>query len=426
MNSKKNGKSGKKRKKSKGHNDSGEKPSKLTTNSAHARQKNTNNINEAKTVNKSKSEGKPTSVDKLSTKKMNMNIYCMSPNVQQMQIPQSSMQLFNQRSPKFYTGTTSNPFPNMMQPVMQSTMNQGTDTQGKLEALVLKVDQIFEKLTTLDKVNEKLCRFESNMNNLIKNVDKVSKRMDDVEKSMEFVNEQFEISKTDHTTLTSSVSQLQAEYNDMSLDVDNLKSDLSNLHDKHLDLQTRSMRENLMFTGLPLTNDTEDTEDIIKRFMRNEMKMDSVVEFHRAHRFGKESFVKDSQNQNLYTTRPIVCRFKSFKDRELVRYAASALKGTRFGVNEQYPKEINDRRKLMWPYFKEAKSKKRKVHLKKDRLFIDGAEFIPPDRNDEARMETNERQLYIGRGARPKTTTYGPNNQTRNTGRDPRKLQTQS
>ncbi|CAC5412234.1 unnamed protein product [Mytilus coruscus] len=152
------------------------------------------------------------------------------------------------------------------------------------------------------------------------------------------------------------------------------------------------------------------------------MKMDSVVEFLRAHRFGKESFVKDSQNRNVYTTRPIVCRFKSFKDRELVRYAASALKGTRFGVNEQYPKEINDRRKLLWSYFKEAKSQKQKVHLKKDRLFIDGAEFIPPDRNDEARMETNERQLYIGRGARPKTTTYGPNNQTRNTGQDPHDL----
>ncbi|CAG2220427.1 unnamed protein product [Mytilus edulis] len=179
----------------------------------------------------------------------------------------------------FFTGTTSSPFPNMMQPVMQSTMNQGTDTQGIIEALVLKVDKIFEKLTTLDKVNEKLCKFESTMNNLVKNVDKVSKRMDDVEKSMEFVNEQFEISKTDHTTVTSSVSQLQAGFNDMSLDVDNLKSDLSNLHDKHLDLQTRSMRENLVFTGLPLTNETEDTEDLLRQFMRNEMKMDSAIDF---------------------------------------------------------------------------------------------------------------------------------------------------
>ncbi|CAG2224523.1 unnamed protein product [Mytilus edulis] len=220
-------------------------------------------------------------------------------------------------------------------------------------------------------------------------------------------------------TVTSSVSQLQAGFNDMSLDVDNLKSDLSNLHDKHLDLQTRSMRENLVFTGLPLTNETEDTEDLLRQFMRNEMKMDSAIDFHRAHRFGKESSVKDRQNRNLYNTRPIVCRFKNFKDREQVRYAASALKGTHFGVNEQFPKEINDRRKILWPYFKEAKSQKRKVHLKKDRLFIDGAEFIPPDRSDEARMETNERQLYIGRGARPKTSTHGLNNQTRNTGRDP-------
>ena len=44
---------------------------------------------------------------------------------------------------------------------------------------------------------------------------------------------------------------------------------------------------------------------------------------------------------------PIVCRFKNFKDREVVRKAARELKGTRYGVSEQFPKEINDRRKLL-------------------------------------------------------------------------------
>ena len=59
-------------------------------------------------------------------------------------------------------------------------------------------------------------------------------------------------------------------------------------------------------------------------------------------------------------TRPIVCRFKNFKDRELVRSFARNLKDTKFGVNEQFPKEVNDRRKLLWPYYKEAKNKDRR------------------------------------------------------------------
>ena len=124
--------------------------------------------------------------------------------------------------------------------------------------------------------------------------------------------------------------------------------------------------------------------------------------------------MKDRQERVLYITRPIVCRFKSFKDRELVRNAAVALKGSRYGVNEQYPKEINDRRKSLWPFFKEAKDQKKKVHFKKDKLFIDGVEFIPPeDTRNEARMETNQRQLHIGEGARPKTFQRKPNEKPR-------------
>ena len=50
------------------------------------------------------------------------------------------------------------------------------------------------------------------------------------------------------------------------------------------------MRENLVFTGIPVPveGETEDTEVVIKNFMTNQMQMESPIEFHRVHRFGKE------------------------------------------------------------------------------------------------------------------------------------------
>ncbi|CAG2196906.1 unnamed protein product [Mytilus edulis] len=42
---------------------------------------------------------------------------------------------------------------------------------------------------------------------------------------------------------------------------------------------------------------------------------------------------------------------------------------------------------MLWPYFKQAREDKKKAYLKRDKLFIDGNEFILPD-DDE--METND------------------------------------
>ena len=98
-------------------------------------------------------------------------------------------------------------------------------------------------------------------------------------------------------------------------------------------------------------------------------------------------------------TRPIVCRFKNFKDRELVRSFARNLKDTKFGVNEQFPKEVNDRRKLLWPYYKEAKKQGQKTHFKRDKLFINGKEIGPPT---DRHMETDKRHQQETEGARQK------------------------
>lgn len=116
---------------------------------------------------------------------------------------------------------------------MQSTTNQGVDT---IDVLTQNVDQ---KLSTLDNLNDKLNKFETTMNTFVKTVDEITKRMNDFEKGM---NEKYESSKKERDNLTTSVSKLQTEHYDFTQDVGHLQRDFDQLFERHLDLQTRSMR----------------------------------------------------------------------------------------------------------------------------------------------------------------------------------------
>jgi hypothetical protein len=98
--------------------------------------------------------------------------------------------------------------------------------------------------------------------------------------------------------------------------------------------------------------------------MTEKMKMNPAMEFHRAHCFGSKSKIA-TRDGTVYETKPIVCRFKNFKDREVARKAARELKRTRYGVSEQFPKEINDRRKLPWLIFPRRSTPKQKSIFQK-------------------------------------------------------------
>ncbi|CAC5423871.1 unnamed protein product [Mytilus coruscus] len=91
------------------------------------------------------------------------------------------------------------------------------------------------------------------------------------------------------------------------------------------------------------------------------------IEF-KVHRFGK----RDRRGN-----RPILAKFISTKDKEIVLKNGFKLKGTNFGVQEQFPKEIEQKRKTLYPVAKQARREKRKVLLVRDKLYIDGKLFKP-------------------------------------------------
>ena len=92
----------------------------------------------------------------------------------------------------------------------------------------------------------------------------------------------------------------------------------------------------------------------------------------RVHRVGSASHNK---------VRPIVAKFHYYKQRELVRQASYAraeeLKNHNLGVGIQWPQQIRDARKALYPIMQQAKNNGRTVKLVKDKLFIDGVEYKP-------------------------------------------------
>ena len=123
------------------------------------------------------------------------------------------------------------------------------------------------------------------------------------------------------------------------------------------------MRDNLIFYKLPEENG-ENCEEKVLSFIENRLGMERAtteIKLHRAHRIG--TFKRGN-------TRPIVAKFTYYPDRQKVRKAAKNLKGTEFGISEQYPREIMEKRKQLIPVMKAARANGKEAHLMLDKLYI--------------------------------------------------------
>ena len=93
------------------------------------------------------------------------------------------------------------------------------------------------------------------------------------------------------------------------------EEDIESLKSTVLDLQCRSMKNNLIFTGLHEVSN-EYTEDLLRDFLYSELGIDYKIEFGNVHRFGR----------NAWDRRPIVARFLYFADLQHVLDSAYKLR----------------------------------------------------------------------------------------------------
>ena len=128
------------------------------------------------------------------------------------------------------------------------------------------------------------------------------------------------------------------------------------------------MRCNLLFYNLP-GSEQEDPFTIIREVLNEKMGINENgdIEIEQAHRLGRKR--EDGK------PRAIVAKFLRYQDKEYIRKSAHLLKGTRIGIAEQFPKEIADVRKALYPVYKKAKKDRNTALLIKDKLFINGQRY---------------------------------------------------
>ena len=94
---------------------------------------------------------------------------------------------------------------------------------------------------------------------------------------------------------------------------------LSIMDEKLLNFQWHTIRENLIFSGIPETLtqhiEQEDCETRIRQFIREEMRINRPMAFERVQRLGR---YKSGQSR----PQPIVAKFTYFKGMEIVRQEA--------------------------------------------------------------------------------------------------------
>lgn len=160
----------------------------------------------------------------------------------------------------------------------------------------------------------------------------------------------FEFSQSQIETLMQENVELKATVSHLSTQVTKLSKENQIMQETILDIQCRSMRDNLIFSGINILpqNTPDDPEKAIKQFMHDSLKLPAAtveeITFHRVHRLPSKDPKKPP---------PIIAKFEHYKHKELVKSRGNRLKNTMYGMYDQFPKQIQDRRRKLLPIMKQ-------------------------------------------------------------------------
>jgi ribA/ribD-fused uncharacterized protein len=130
------------------------------------------------------------------------------------------------------------------------------------------------------------------------------------------------------------------------------------------------MRDNPIIEGI-VQHKEEDCTQKVKKFFAEQLKIPNSFNFTitRCHRL----FTRQANEKSRHS--PIICRFLFLHEREKVWAARFNLKGSNYFLKEHFPQEINQRRSLLFPILKKAKSLNMKASIQVDKLIVDSKSY---------------------------------------------------
>ncbi|VDI43527.1 Hypothetical predicted protein [Mytilus galloprovincialis] len=241
-----------------------------------------------------------------------------------------------------------------------SIMNQKLESVDTSNTVIY---QQLQKLDLLEDISKKLQIFEKNMTDM----------------KIEINNIKATQEQQAHTLAKEENHHYIIEDRVKSMEQVNtyLENENFELKEQFLRLQTHSMKYNLIFSGITEQDNEskEDTESVIKNFIETELEIRdaNTISFQNVHRL---------RPRNDGKPRNIIAKFSKYDDHQrVIRVVPAKLRHkSRYSVQQQYPAEINDRRRALVPKLKEFQRARRNAKIVYDQLIVDGQPYEPPPR----------------------------------------------
>ena len=231
--------------------------------------------------------------------------------------------------------------PPFSQPQFTGTMPMASSAPPDWATKIMEdIKSIKVSVSKIDGIEKLVNQINSKVENLETKMKSMDTRVKDVEKSSSFVSGQFEDQKTKLKAADNELKSLNKKCHDFEGIVKKLEEKNATLEEKTNDLEFRSLRENLLFHGIP-EGQNENCETLVKQFVADKLDIGQEITIDRAHRLGKPKG----------RVRPIVVKFHEYTERETIRLKANdrreALKASYQGVGVQQTKAVLQKRRDM-------------------------------------------------------------------------------
>ena len=229
----------------------------------------------------------------------------------------------------------------------------------------LKWDKLMSKIDDISKQTEDIKDIKKVVAEVKADILAFKEKTSDIEKALNIY-----IEKTE--TIEKKVKELEKTQDLIGLLENELKAtecENKRLKEQILMQESYSRRNNLIFDGIT-EQQQENTLLVLKHFLTSTLRFSTqecnsllIASCHRIGRFQKGK------------NRPIIAKFVLDTERNKVWMQKSLLKNTSYVLREDYPSEIENRRKLMYPLFLEAKQKDQKSRLNGDKVVYMGKSY---------------------------------------------------
>lgn len=164
------------------------------------------------------------------------------------------------------------------------------------------------------------------------------------------------------------ITTLKEQLSDQENTIRTIAKEVKQLHDKGVDSENRSRRNNLVFFGVSDSESEtwEQSELLLKNICKENLNLE-LQSVERVHRIGR---------YNVSKNRPIIVNFASYKEKSRVLSEAKKFKGTTYSVEQDYAPETRHIRKRLWEYVKTNNmNEKHRARLNFDKLIVDGKTY---------------------------------------------------